>query len=302
MSGIPDAALRERQSRRGLLALVGAGGAGALAAFLSRGGDAQATHGGGTDPNALHVGEENVAPGGAVTKLLADVGANGDRGVGFIVENGNTEGGGAIEGVWHWPVSGGGVRWFNDSVGSGEGVNGGPGVVGASDTVPGVMGFGGAAGVLGLNNDGPGVHGQAGSDGTPDVAAVLGEAIGCVEKGPCGPGTGIGVRGRSEAGIGVQAEVDDPAGLALDVIGRARFSTAGSAVIPAGQNSAFVPNGNVTTNSHISVTLVGDPGGRYVRWVARSPAAGGFTIHLSSAPPPARPQTPLTYLIVEPAI
>ena len=82
--------------------------------------------------------------------------------------------------------------------------------------------------------------------------------------------------------------------------GRAAFSTADSAVIPAGQNSAFVPNLAVTEDSHISVTLASDPGQREVRWVERSPGSG-FTVHLSTAPPPQRPEASLTYLVVEQA-
>ena len=88
-------------------------------------------------------------------------------------------------------------------------------------------------------------------------------------------------------------------GLALEVTGRARFSTAGAGAVPQGQNSAFVANEAVTANSHVTVTLVGNPGSRQLQWVERNSGLG-FTVHLTSAPPPGRPETDFTYLIVEP--
>lgn len=87
--------------------------------------------------------------------------------------------------------------------------------------------------------------------------------------------------------------------MALRVEGKSLFSTAGSAAVPAGQNSVFVANAAVTSDSHISATLVGDPGPRQLRWVAREPG-NGFTVYFSGGPPGQRPQVPFTYLIVEP--
>ena len=98
---------------------------------------------------------------------------------------------------------------------------------------------------------------------------------------------------------GQHAEPNPDGGLALEVIGKSRFSTAGVAVLPQGQSSVFVSNAAVTEHSHITVTLAGDPGNRHLRWVARDPG-NGFTVHLSFAPPSQRPETPLSYLIVEP--
>lgn len=90
-----------------------------------------------------------------------------------------------------------------------------------------------------------------------------------------------------------------PRGIALAASGRSAFATVGSAVIAAGANSAFVANRAVGDTSHITVTLASDPGPRQVSWVERS-ADSGFTVHLSSAPPNKRPETALTYMIVEP--
>ncbi len=88
-------------------------------------------------------------------------------------------------------------------------------------------------------------------------------------------------------------------GLALDVVGKVRFSTAGAATVPQGQNSVFVPNASVTPNSHISITLISDPGPRQLRWLSRS-GGSGFTVYFAGGPPGQRPATDFTYLIVEP--
>lgn len=111
-----------------------------------------------------------------------------------------------------------------------------------------------------------------------------------------GDGPGVGVQGISGTGVGVEAISEG--GLALNVVGKAAFSTAGAGTVPQGQNSVFVANPAVTAESHISVTLVGNPGNREVRWVARAPGSG-FTVNVTPAPPNQRPATPFTYLIVE---
>ena len=328
--------ISKEKSRRGLLALMGAGGAAALATLLSRSNGAQAGHGGGVDPDALHLGVNNVAPAGSETRLQATVdngpalgvvndspvpgpgapgpiGIAGQSGSGPGVTGSSQSGDGVrghsqsgtgvfgetlggpfafgVTGASSLPGEGGfgmgssigvigqtgsgvGVAGFSNAVsptpgsplGSGTGVLGrsgsGPGVQGSTETGsaailgvnnsdggvavrglsqnpdappgdspangagtgvqgvsgsgfgvmgesasgPGVIGLGGTAGVVGESNRGPGVHGLAGSEGNADVAGVLGEAVGCVEKGPCGPGMGIGVHGRSEAGIGVRGD------------------------------------------------------------------------------------------------
>ena len=150
------------------------------------------------------------------------------------------------------------------------------------------------AAVLGLGFSGHGVHGQTERS---DRAGVCGEATGCLERGPCDPGTGTGVLGTSEAGVGVEARSDT--GMALKVSGPAGFATAGAGIVPAGAAAVFVAAPSVTAASHITVTLSSDPGQRSVRWVQRDPG-NGFTIHMSSAPPKQRPQTAFTYLVVEP--
>jgi hypothetical protein len=150
---------------------------------------------------------------------------------------------------------------------------------------------GGAHGVEGITNGlGVGVRGVAGSD-------PFGHGPGDGVHGSTG--TGIGVLGHTNAaGIGVEARSETPDGVALQVRGSARFSTAGAATIPAGVDAVFVANPAVTEESHVSVTLVSDPGPRQLAWVERNPGSG-FTVHTSSHTK-RTPETSLTYLAVEP--
>jgi hypothetical protein len=150
---------------------------------------------------------------------------------------------------------------------------------------------GGAHGVEGISNgSGVGVRGVAGSD-------PFGQGPGDGVHGTSG--TGIGVLGHTTAaGIGVEARSESAAGIALQVRGSARFSTAGTATIPAGADAIFVANPAVTDESHISVTLVSDPASRQLTWVERDPGTG-FTVHTSSQTKKT-PETSLTYLVVEP--
>jgi hypothetical protein len=209
--------------------------------------------------------------------------------------------------------------------GGGPGVRGrsqtGPGVSGHSDTGPGgtfhteggdfAANIGGSAvefalgvdngligegagGIFSISRGGkPAIEGDA-LDGEFGAGVGVQGVSGTNET--FGQGPGVGVQGISGTGIGVQAISAE--GMALDVAGKARFSTVGTATVPAGQESILVRDATATTASHIMVTLVGDPGARGVRWVSR--AGGAFTVHLTSAPANKRPATPFTYLIVEP--
>lgn len=145
--------------------------------------------------------------------------------------------------------------------------------------------------------EGPGI-GVHGSSGTG--VAVSGFS----------PGTGTAVDGESQSGVGVRGITNNPesigvwalnsqGGFGLAVGGKSAFDTVGTGVVPAGQSSGFVAEGQVTADSHISVTLASDPGDRTIRWIERNPGSG-FTVHLTTAPPSKRPATSLTYLVVEP--
>ncbi|HUH16245.1 MAG TPA: hypothetical protein VML35_10205 [Gaiellaceae bacterium] len=138
--------------------------------------------------------------------------------------------------------------------------------------------------------EGVGVRGLSGADpwGGGSGYGVMGQS-----------GSGTGVEGLTQSGIGVEARSDTPTGIALNVRGTSRFSTAGAAVLPGGDELLFVPNPAVTGESHISLTLAGDPGQSHVSWIEQHPGAG-FTVHLSR--PLRRGQdVPLTYFITEPA-
>jgi hypothetical protein len=118
-----------------------------------------------------------------------------------------------------------------------------------------------------------------------------------------GVGFAPGVHGFSELGPGVRGSGGiggdfESENIALLVNGAAVFSTIGFGTVPAGQNSVFVADNRVKTEQHIAVTLVSNPGPRDLRWVEPTPGSG-FRVHLSSAPPAARPATAFTYFIVD---
>ena len=166
-----------------------------------------------------------------------------------------------------------------------------------------------------FGSEGYGTRGMAyiGSPDSPSEEWVLGPGIGVGGM----SGSGHGVLGQSESGNGVtgQAPGEAPAvlavssplganpsdgGLALRVVGKAQFSTAGAWVVLAGARSVEVANPAVTDASHVTVTLTGDPGNAaaVVQWVERQPGSG-FIVHLRV---PVSNETPFTYLIVEPGV
>jgi hypothetical protein len=107
--------------------------------------------------------------------------------------------------------------------------------------------------------------------------------------------TGTGVRGDSISGFGVSAA--SPQGIALKVEGKTAFATAGNGVIQAGLSQITVPETNVTSESHITVTLTGNPGNQAaVHWIKRI-AGVGFEIHFSNM---LANNATFSYLIVEP--
>jgi hypothetical protein len=223
----------------------------------------------------------------------------------------------------------------------GNGVHGtspiGTGVAGSSDTGTGVSGTSDTDGVTGTSNNGAGTGVRGDSHGVNGIGVAGHSDPGTGVQGNSETGTGtsgfsssgIGVKGNSVIATGVHGESDGGTGVharsqsgpgivgesidgpgvvafsfasdALQVSGPARFTTAGSGVIPAGQSSRFVSNPAVTPQSHITVTLTGNPGVPLsgfpivIHWVQRQ--LGGFVIHMTRA---VGPSTPFTYLIVEP--
>lgn len=304
--------------------IVGNGATGPILGLQNAFGPAATFH---SDAEGLTLGLTNNNPAGYALEAVAFGGRAGVRGIASLPTGGF--GAGAGNGVHGVSGTGAGVRGESQS---------GTGVTGSSATGTGGQfssGSGNALSVLGratMTADVAAVAGdtlfventQAGEGGGGAISAVAqggGHAVEGIANGlgvgvrgvagadPFGEGPGDGVHGSSGtgigvlghitgAGIGVEARSESPEGIALQVRGSARFSTAGSATILAGTDSAFVANPAVTEESHISVTFVSEPGSRQLTWVDRHPDTG-FTVHTASQSKKA-PETSLTYLVVEP--
>ncbi|MGB2694303.1 MAG: hypothetical protein WBD55_03845 [Dehalococcoidia bacterium] len=239
----PLPALEEKKSRRGLLALMGAGGAAALAAAVGRDSPAEAAHDG---TNVFHVGEENVALPGSTTTLTGNVadavltGLNPNPGTPDLVPVG--VGGIASTSVIAMSGQGGAaellrerlrdLRFFVSNVptaaardgsvsaqgvvGNGFGVFGGGDLVGVGGSgTYGVYGFG-AVGVLGAgDNGGPGVVG-VGTTG-PGVAGESNSAPGVAGR----SNTAAGVRGDGKTGVRGHASGNGKVGVHASAANRA---------------------------------------------------------------------------------
>ena len=268
-----------RRSRRQAIALAGAAAAAATVAALGmeRGKGAHAASG-----DALIIGQGNAADPGDSTLLESDVDA-----AAFQVSNNNP----ATTAIGVAGRSDSGMGVWGQSMTS-------VGVAGRSDSGVAVEGVGGGVGVRGTSGSGAGVAGFG--DTGPGVVAHSNTGIGVEARGS----SGVGVHGDTFDGIGVRAQClgavvpGQPTGpeLALDVIGKARFSTAGPGSVAAWASAAAVLNSAVTAVSHITVTFTDDPGRATVAWVERRPGVG-FRVHLSSR---LHREVPFTYLIVEP--
>lgn len=165
-----------------------------------------------------------------------------------------------------------GVFGYSDTSEDAAGVVGksgaGVGTVGVSDSAVGVLGVGplGIQGSGYLGVYGSGRQGVLG-DATPDDTGVFGW-VGAAA--PPVPEAGVAVHAESEAGF-----------VALNVVGKARFSRSGRTSIAAGKASTVVTMSGVTTSSYVIATLQTNRTGVYVRAVV--PAAGKFTIYLNKA-------------------
>ncbi|MHB1162703.1 MAG: hypothetical protein ACYC3V_20585 [Chloroflexota bacterium] len=306
----PDSPVRS-PSRRRILGL----GAAAVAALAAT-----------AVPDRMAKAEASSVYGESTSSSPAVHGKNTDGGAGVC---GDSESGAGV----HGSTSGGNPGVLGRNEGSGPGVMGqgisGHGVAGQSSSGAGLfgssqsgIGVGGnslsSAGVVGQSQGSTGVHGQS------ETGAGL---FGFSRSGPAGT---VGLAPASAPGVqAISGTRGDPSappqldgGLALQVVGKAQFSTAGSGTVSAGASSAPVANSSVTGKSHITVTLMGDPGSDAswlpgsnteetgssgeapphlagavtVQWVERRPGQG-FVLHLSGK---AKQRTPFTYLVVEP--
>jgi hypothetical protein len=311
MAGITDSSSEGGvRSRGNVLALLGGAVAAALAGVLGRPERALAGHDG---TNILHLGELNIWPGTSTTQLHVNNENHAlelrnesttATGAALVAASSNTDAPHGTIDIHNDGIAGVAISGWSTEPGSNE-PGDGVGVQGASGSGRGVGGFApSGTGVHGQSVTGIGVDGLAdsgtGVNGTSQsFVGVFGHSqSGNGVAGECNSPGGVGTSGASTDGIGVHAVSQN--GQALRVEGKAVFSTAGSGTVPRGQNAVFVANPAVTASSHISVTLVGNPGTRTLQWVEPSPGSG-FTVRLSPAPANQRPATPFTYLVVEAA-
>jgi hypothetical protein len=184
---------------------------------------------------------------------------------------------------------------WGDNPGGGYGVAGSTG----GTTTAGVWGSNSSSGtgVKGTSASGPGLSGESsknaifGSSSGELYTGVWGENTGGgfgvygTTGGAGGAGVwgensrqGKGVRGTSNSGTGVSAE--SLTGVALDVVGKARFSRSGKASIAAGKKSIKVTLAGVTSKTLVFANLATNASGKYVAAVV--PIAGSFTIYLNA--------------------
>jgi hypothetical protein len=187
----------------------------------------------------------------------------------------------------------------------GDGVHGvalGPsaaaGVRGASASAAGVLGEAfapDAPGVQGIHqaggSDGVGVYGSARTgvwgDGAIGVIGQSQREFGIGVEGDASADGGIGVFGAatgSRGGIGVYATAPSSGSAALQVNGRAVFSSSGKLVVPAGATSATQAGVVLGPASLVLATLQENLPGIAVRAAVPDPTAGSVTVHLTQAP------------------
>lgn len=140
------------------------------------------------------------------------------------------------------------------------------------------------AGVFGGSAFRTGVHGAAGDlrliKATSTAVAVRGTFV---ESDLTGEGTAVIAENTGR-------------GLALDVVGRVRFSTSGRSSVEARRDNVLVLEPSVQESSHVNVTLLADPGsGNGVAWVELVVGVG-FVVHLHRS---ASKLVPFTYLVID---
>lgn len=151
-----------------------------------------------------------------------------------------------------------------------------------------------SAGVRGLSQapNGVGVHGS-----NPQWVGIWGDgSIGVV--GRSSSDFGIGVEGNASGqgavgvfgaasgsqGIGVYATAPNPDSAALQVNGRAVFSSAGRVVVAAGATSGTQSGLTLSAAAFVIATLQQDLPNVLVRAAVPDAAAGAVTVHLNQAP------------------
>lgn len=127
-------------------------------------------------------------------------------------------------------------------------------------------------GAVGETSSGTGVVGE--SHGTSGVGV-----IGSVDA---LSGSTFGVKGSVNSPSGVGGHFTAPtAGVALQAVGRVKFSRSGKTLITAGHVKKTISLAGVTSSSLVFAVLRTNRSGRWVRAVV--PAAGAFTIYLNAS-------------------
>jgi hypothetical protein len=196
------------------------------------------------------------------------------------------------------------------------------GVHGIGATEPGVCGRSEAIGVLG-ESKAIGMWGAAGptevdvtqvpafatgvwGQGTGQSVGVLGSAPligvwGAASATPPGPPilpavqTPSGLWGQTDLanGVGVLARHQTGGGTALAVEGRAAFAGVGGGTLDR-RGDAFIGDPHISADSHVIVTLQGDPG-KGAPWVDITPGKG-FAVHMTEA---TNRKVPFSYLVLD---
>jgi hypothetical protein len=190
-------------------------------------------------------------------------------------------------GVYGYTTVTGGYGVFGRNKAQGYGVGAeGQTAVWASGTNYGVYAQAvNGSGVLAESTNGPGVQGTTYASGQPSVTgrAIVGGNL--VAVGSLGNGIGVGAYGYSPDGTGVWAE--SKTGVALDVIGKARFSRSGRATIGAGKryvDVSLASKGGLGGTPLLFATLRTYRSGVYVAGVRPNyPSTGKFRIYLNKA-------------------
>jgi len=155
---------------------------------------------------------------------------------------------------------------------------GGAGIVGWSISAPTLDPADGAyTGIFGWSPASP-IDGLAGVGvvGVSDDWGVFGNGT----VGVYGYGT-YGVVGESAStAAGVTAYAKSPTDLALDVVGKVRFSRSGRVSIAAGQSTKTVSLAGVSASSRVFALIHSNRSGRWVRAVV--PTTGSFKIYLNT--------------------
>lgn len=140
----------------------------------------------------------------------------------------------------------------------------------------------GGAGVRGSHPQfvgvwGDGTIGTVGQSSTDFGIGVEGDALG---RG----GVGVFAAASGPQGIGVYATAPSPDSAALQVNGRAVFSSAGRITVPAGATSGSQSGLSLSTAACVIATLQQDLPGILVRAAVPDAAAGTVTVYLNQAP------------------